>query len=82
MRKQRKVLEGIVVSAKMEKTAVVKVSRKFRHPKYNKLVKKSKKYYAHNEKEGLQEGQTVQIRECRPMSKTKRWIVIGSITPS
>ena len=77
MRKQRKVLEGIVVSTKMDKTAVIKVFRKFRHPKYNKLVKKSKKYYAHNEKEGLQEGQTVQIRECRPMSKTKRWIVIG-----
>jgi len=82
MRQQRKVLEGIVVSTKMDKTAVVKVSRKFRHPKYNKLVKKNKKYYAHNEKEGLQEGQTVQIRECRPISKTKRWIVTGSITLS
>ena len=77
MRQQRKILEGIIVSTKMEKTAVVKVSRKFRHPKYNKLVKKSKKYYAHNEKEGLQEGQLVQIRECRPISKTKRWIVTG-----
>lgn len=77
MRKQRKVLEGIVVSTKMDKTAVVKVFRKFRHPKYSKLVKQAKKYYAHSEKEGLQEGQAVQIRECRPMSKTKRWIVIG-----
>ena len=77
MRKQRKVLEGVVVSTKMAKTAVVRVSRKFRHPKYNKLMKTSKKYYAHAEKEGLQEGQMVQIRACRPISKIKRWIVIG-----
>ena len=76
MRKQRKVLEGEVVSTKMDKTAVVRVFRKFHHPKYNKLIKKSKKYYAHSEVKDLKEGQMVKIRECRPLSKIKRWIIV------
>ena len=76
MRKQRKILEGTVVSLKMEKTAVVRVFRKFHHPKYNKLIKTSKKYYAHSEMKNLKEGQAVKIRECRPISKIKRWIII------
>lgn len=76
MRNKRRVLEGVVVSTKAAKTAVVQVVRKFRHPKYNKLVKKSKKYHAHLDKEGVVEGQSVKIIESRPMSKLKRWRVI------
>ncbi len=76
MRTQRKILEGVVVSSKMSKTAIVRVVSRFRHPKYNKLVKRSKKYYAHANMQ-VKEGQAVRIRHCRPLSKTKRWIVIG-----
>lgn len=74
-REQRKILQGIVVSNKMKNTVVVKVVRKIRHPKYEKLVDRWKKYYVHTEKE-LQEGQEVKIVSCRPLSKLKRWRVI------
>ncbi|MFA5250658.1 MAG: 30S ribosomal protein S17 [Parachlamydiales bacterium] len=76
MKSQRKIIEGIVVSAKAPKMVVVRVVRKLRHPKYGKLVEKSKKYYAHTEKEGLKEGQPVRLAACRPMSRLKRWRVI------
>ena len=72
----RKVLKGIVISNKMDKTVVVKVDRKVRHKKYEKLIKKSKKYYAHTEKNDIKVGQYVNISECRPISKMKRWRVI------
>lgn len=71
----RKVLQGIVVSSKMDKTVVVKVSRTIRHPQYKKVVQRYKKYYAHDEAGTAQEGQTVTIMETRPLSKTKRWRV-------
>ena len=74
-RNLRKVLTGEVVSNKMQNTVVVKVTRKLRHPRYDKLVEKWKKYYAHTEKD-LEIGQVVKIMSCRPISKLKRWIVI------
>ncbi len=78
-RKVRKVLEGVVVSSKMNKTVVVKVSQKVRHPKYEKLVERFKKFYVHDEENKLQEGQTVKIMETRPISKLKRWRVVETI---
>jgi small subunit ribosomal protein S17 len=73
-----KQLQGIVVSIKMQKSAVVKVDRHYRHPLYKKTVKRSKKYLVHDEKE-VKEGDKVLIQECRPMSKRKRFKIIKVI---
>lgn len=68
---------GVVVSNKMEKTLVVRVERSFRHPLYGKVVKASKKYYAHDDDaKKKSEGDVVTIEECRPFSKLKRWRVV------
>lgn len=75
-RNTRKTFEGIVVSDKMEKTIVVKVIRKIRHPRYQKLVQKWKKYYAHDEKEIAKVGSKVKIAETRPLSKLKRYRIV------
>ncbi|MCP5469681.1 MAG: 30S ribosomal protein S17 [Chlamydiales bacterium] len=76
-RGDRKVRKGVVVSTKMNKTAVVSVERSFRHPLYGKVLKTKKKYYAHDEDaHKLEEGQEVTIVECRPMSKLKRWRIV------
>lgn len=74
----KKVLEGIVVSSKMDKTVTVQVIRRARHDKYEKLIERRKKYYAHHEgKKGeIAEGQKVRIIEHRPLSKLKRWRVL------
>ncbi|MES2122392.1 MAG: 30S ribosomal protein S17 [Chlamydiota bacterium] len=72
----RKVREGLVVSNKMQKTVTVKVERVIRHPEFSKVVTRAKKYYAHCEIPGIQEGQRVRIVETRPLSKLKRWQVI------
>ena len=72
---RKKVKEGVVVSAKMNKTAVVNVERTIAHPRYKKVVKVGKKYYAHNEKGDLKVGQRVRIIETRPISKLKRWMI-------
>ena len=69
----RKQLSGIIVSDKMDKTAVVLVSRRYAHPVYNKRVNKSKKYYAHDPKNSCKIGDLVLIEEFRPLSKMKRW---------
>lgn len=74
-RSNRKVQNGVVVSNKMQKTVVVKVNRTIRHPLYDKIVTRSKKYYAHHEAP-LQIGDEVKIIETRPMSKLKRWRVV------
>lgn len=66
-------LVGIVVSNKMTKTIVVKVERKIKHPVYGKYIKKTKKYHVHDEENVCSIGDTVQIKECRPFSKTKSW---------
>jgi small subunit ribosomal protein S17 len=69
-------LEGEVLSAKMDKTVVVKVVNIKTHPKYKKQYKSSKHYKAHDEKNEYQPGDLVVIQECRPLSKDKRWRVI------
>ncbi len=73
---RRKVREGIVVSTKMQKTITVKVERTIRHPTFEKVITRAKKYYAHNENPDVKVGQRVRIIETRPMSKLKRWIVL------
>lgn len=77
-REKRKVRKGVVVSNKMQKTVVVKIERTMRHPVYGKVVKRSKKVYAHNENQPLQIGDEVQVIETRPLSKLKRWRVVAS----
>jgi small subunit ribosomal protein S17 len=72
----RKVREGLVVSTKMDKTAVVEVVRRSRHPQYGKTVQNSKKYFAHDEDNDLNEGDRVRIVETRPLSRKKRWRVL------
>lgn len=76
-RGNRKLRKGVVVSNKMQKTVVVKVERTIRHPTYGKVVTRAKKYYAHHEGEPLAIGAEVSIRETRPMSKLKRWLVVA-----
>ncbi len=73
---RRKVLIGEVVSDKMDKTVVVRVERTFRHPIYGKVVKKHKKFYAHDENNECKIGDVVKIMETRPLSKLKRWRVV------
>ncbi len=72
----KKILKGVVTSAKSNRTIVVEVVRKFRHPFYEKVIKRSKKYHAHDEKNLFKEGQKVSIVESRPISKKKTWKVV------
>jgi len=76
-RKLRKVRIGVVVSDKQDKTVVVKVERRFPHPLYGKGVARTKKYHVHDENNEYKVGDTVRITETRPLSKTKRWRVLG-----
>jgi len=69
----RKVREGIVVSTKMDKTAVVEVVRRSRHPQYGKTVQHTRRYHTHDEENTLNEGDRVRIVETRPLSAKKRW---------
>ncbi len=78
-RDTRKTKTGTVVSNKMEKTVVVNVERTLLHPQYGKVIRRGKKFYAHNENEQLQIGDKVVISETRPLSKTKRWRVVSKI---
>ena len=73
----RRVLQGVVVSDKMDKTIVVKVERRLMHPLYKKFIRRSKKYAAHDENNACKVGDMVSIRECRPISKSKRWEVVS-----
>ncbi len=72
----RRVLRGVVVSDKMDKTITVKVERRIMHPLYKKFIRKSKKYAAHDAENRCKEGDTVDIKECRPISKRKSWEVV------
>lgn len=72
----KRILQGTVHSAKCDKTISVKVERRFRHPLYQKTVKQSTKYSAHDPEGKYKEGDQVRIIECRPISKTKKWIVL------
>ncbi len=78
-RGNRKVLQGIVVSNAMDKTIVVKVSRRLRHPLYGKYIKKSKKFKAHDENNISRVGDEVRIMESRPISKDKRWRLLETV---
>ena len=78
-RQMRREKQGVVVSNKMQKTVVVKVDRKFRHPQYDKVIVRSKKYYAHDESGELKAGDVVSIMETRPLSKLKRWRVTSVV---
>jgi len=73
----RRVLQGVVVSDKMDKTVTVLVVRRVMHPIYKKFIRRSKKYHAHDETNQVKVGDMVQIEECRPLSKTKTWKVVG-----
>ncbi|CAM0117765.1 30S ribosomal protein S17 [Rhabdochlamydiaceae symbiont of Dictyostelium giganteum] len=73
---RQKERQGQVVSTKMHKTVTVKVARTFAHPQFNKIITRSKKYYAHCEGFDVKEGQMVRIIETRPYSKMKRWRVV------
>lgn len=73
----RRILQGVVVSDKQEKTVVVKVERRFMHPLYKKFIKRSKKYAAHDEDNQFKTGDLVKIQETKPISKNKTWIVIA-----
>ncbi len=75
-------LRGIVVSDKMQKTIVVEVERIKKHSKYKRRYKMSKKYKVHDEKGNYKSGDRVIIEECRPISKDKRWRVIGKVEQS
>jgi len=72
----RRVLTGVVVSDKNEKTVIVRVDRRMRHPIYKKTISRSKKYAAHDEKGQFKVGDAVQIIESAPISKTKKWKVV------
>ena len=72
----RRVMTGVVVSNAMDKTIVVKVERQIAHPKYKKLIRKSKKIHAHDEGNKCQVGDVVSVVESRPLSKTKTWVVL------
>jgi small subunit ribosomal protein S17 len=72
----KRVLQGVVVSDKTEKTIVVLVERRVMHPIYKKFIRRSKKYMAHDEANACKTGDVVRIRECRPLSRRKRWEVL------
>ena len=76
VRKLRKTKTGVVVSTKMDKTISVKVERRLMHPLYGKFVKRSKKFFAHDEENTCNPGDMVRIMETRPLSKMKRWRLI------
>ena len=75
----KKILNGIVVSDKSNKTITVMVQRKYQHPLLKKVIKTKKKYSVHDEENKFKSGDKVSIRECRPISKTKKFEVVGEI---
>ena len=74
----KRILQGVVVSDKQDKTVIVSVERQVMHPVYKKFVKKSKKFAAHDENNQFKEGDIVSIVESKPYSKTKTWTVISN----
>ena len=72
----KRILQGVVVSDKQDKTVTVLVERQVMHPVYKKFIKKSKRYAAHDENNQFKVGDTVRIQECAPVSKNKTWTVI------
>lgn len=76
----KRILVGTVTSDKTDKTVTVQVERKVKHPLYGKIIRRSKKYHAHDEKNEFGLGDTVRIEETKPISKTKTWIVKDRVT--
>ena len=72
-----RILTGIVTSDKADKTITVKIERKVKHPLYGKVIKRATKVHAHDENNDASVGDIVSVKECRPMSKTKTWILIS-----
>ena len=79
-RNVRKTRTGVVVSDAMDKTVVVSVERRITHPVYGKIMRRSKKYYAHDENNEAKKGDKVSIEETRPLSKTKRWRLVEVVS--
>lgn len=75
----KKTLTGTIVSTKMSKTVIVRIEDRFKHPVYQKIIKRHKKYKAHNESLKLSEGDQVKIQESRPISKDKHFVVVEKI---
>ena len=75
----KRVLTGMIVSDKTDKTVVVQVERKVKHPLYGKIIRRSKKYHAHDAANEYREGETVRIEEMAPMSKLKTWKVVERV---
>ncbi len=75
----KRVLQGTVVSDKGDKTVVVLVERRVQHPLYGKIVRRSKKYHAHDENNAIKAGDQVRIEECAPVSKLKTWRVLEKV---
>jgi small subunit ribosomal protein S17 len=73
----KRILQGVVVSDKQDKTIVVRVERRLMHPIYKKFIRRSKKYAAHDEKNACKIGDVVRIQECRPISKNKTWELLS-----
>jgi small subunit ribosomal protein S17 len=78
----KRILTGTVVSDKNDKTVVVKVERKVKHPLYGKIIRRSKKYHAHDEANVAKEGEIVRIEECAPISKNKTWRLVAEAAPA
>ncbi len=76
----KRILQGVVVSDKAEKTVTVLVERRFKHPLMQKIVRRTKKYHAHDEKNAFHDGDMVRIEECRPISKSKTWFVVEKVS--
>jgi small subunit ribosomal protein S17 len=78
----KRILQGVVVSDKTDKTVVVKVERRFTHPVLKKTVRRTKNYQAHDETNQYKVGDVVSIEESKPISKTKRWVVLSTASAS
>ena len=75
----KRILQGTVVSDKTDKTVTVLIERKVAHPVYGKIIRRSKKYHAHDENNAVKTGDVVRIEECAPLSKTKTWRVLDTV---
>ena len=76
-----RILTGVVTSNKADKTITVKIERKVKHPLYGKVVKRASKVHAHDENNSASIGDIVSVKECRPISKTKTWVLVSDGTP-
>ncbi len=74
----KRIMEGVVVSTKQDKTAIVRVESRYQHPLFKKTIRRSKRYHAHDEANAAVVGKTITIQECAPKSKLKRWEIISA----